>query len=166
MAITSTVFANILKISFPQKAHPISLAIKLMGLRINLLLWIMHHMRSYIGWVWVPSLSGINSAQGTVPTHSAEPSSVTLSFMCYSRRHQARLFHQNIIQEAAGHEYFTQVRLIAAVIFSFLLFEVPQSAFSLPCPGCWDMQGNTPSVSSQMASLPCPWVKQFLTACF
>lgn len=120
MAITSIVFVNILKISFPQKAHPISLAIKLMGLRINPLLWIMHHMMSYIGWVWVTSLSEVNLAQEILPTHFAESSSVTLSLMCYSRRHQAWLFQQNTVQEIAGYECFTEVRLIVALRISFL----------------------------------------------
>lgn len=65
------VSVNILKISFPQKAHPISLVIKLMGLRINPLLWIMHHMRSYIGWV--SSLSEVNSAQKRCPPTLQNP---------------------------------------------------------------------------------------------
>lgn len=121
MAITSIVFVNILKISFPQKAHPISLAIKLMGLRINPLLWIMHHMTSSVGWVWVTSLSEVNLAQETLPTHFAESSSVALSLMCYSGRHQAWLFQQNTVQETAGYECFTEVKLTVALRISFLL---------------------------------------------
>jgi len=89
MAITSIVLTNI---SFSQKDHPISLEIKLMGLRINSLLWIMHHMVSYIGWVWATSLLEVNLAQEILPTHFAESSSVTLNLMCYSRKHQEWFF--------------------------------------------------------------------------
>lgn len=123
MVITSIVFVHILKINFSQKAHPISLAIKLMGLRINPLLWIMHHMMSYIGWVWVTSLSEVNLAQEMLPTHFAESSSVTLGLMCYSRRHPAWLFQQNTVRKAAGYECFTEVKLIVALRISFLLVQ-------------------------------------------
>lgn len=120
MAITSIVFINNFKISFPQKDHPISLEIKLMGLRINPLLWIMHHMMSYIGWVWVTSLLEVNLAQEILPTHFTESSSVTLNLMCYSRRHQAWLFQQNMKKKIASYECFTYVKLILALRTSFL----------------------------------------------
>lgn len=132
MAITRIVFVNILKINFPHKVHPISLAMQLMGLRINPLLWIMHHMMSSIGGLWATSLSEVNLAQEALPTHSAEPSSVTSSLMCYSRRHQAWLFQQNTIQEAAGYECFTGVKVNCSIKDTLFLGTMYHSQTSAP----------------------------------